>query len=65
MLGAHPVLVLTPQRSPGPTEELAPALRGAQLLRQLITTRLAERFILGLVVALASATISRAICSKV
>jgi hypothetical protein len=34
---------------PGPTQELAPALRRAQRLGQLITTRLAELPILGLV----------------
>jgi hypothetical protein len=48
-LGQLRVLVLTPQFSPGPAKELTPALRGAQLLGQLITTRLAERFVLGLV----------------
>jgi hypothetical protein len=49
-LGDRPsALPLAPQLLAGPAEELAPALRGAQLLGQLITTRLAELFVLGLV----------------
>jgi hypothetical protein len=46
-LGQLFALVLADKRSLGPAEELAPALPGAQLLGQLITTRLAELLILG------------------
>src|SRR5438270_2224092 len=49
LLGQLLVLVLACQRAPGLPEELAPALRGAQLLGQLITPRLTEQLILGLV----------------
>jgi hypothetical protein len=58
------VLVLAPQLSPRPAKELAPALRRAQLLGQLIPARLAVELILGLVGRLASTTTSRAIRSN-
>jgi hypothetical protein len=45
-LSARP---LAPHLLAGPAEELAPALRAAQLLGQLIATRLTELFVLGLV----------------
>src|SRR5205085_2608644 len=43
------LLALAGELPPGLAEELAPALWGAQLLGQFITTRLAELLILGLV----------------
>jgi hypothetical protein len=42
-------LPLAGELAPGLAEELAPALRRAQLLGQLITTRVAEQLVLGLI----------------
>jgi hypothetical protein len=49
LAGRLRALLLAAQLLAGPAEELAPALRRAQPLGQLITTRLAERFVLGLI----------------
>src|SRR5690348_8402572 len=49
LLGQLLVLVLPSKLEPGLAKELAPALPGAQLLGQLITTLLTEHLILGLV----------------
>src|SRR3954451_7916575 len=45
----HRALRLAAQLLAGLAEEIAPPLRRAQLLGQLITPRVAERFVLGLV----------------
>ena len=49
LAGQLSALLLAPQLLAGLAEELAPTLRRAQLLGQLITTRLAELLVLGLI----------------
>ena len=64
-LGQLRVSVVTLKVVPGLTEELAPPLRRAQLLGQLIGARSPNSSSSASSVALVSARISRAICSKV